>query len=439
MQNRHERFRFKSSEELLEKVKELGLSLPFSEDTNILLTPVFTNNRKIFNRFVVQPMEGYDSEPDGSPSELTWRRYLRYASGGSGIIWFEAVAVMHEGRSNPRQLMLNKNNKEIFKRLIENMREKTPLNIQPFIVAQLTHSGRYSKPDGIPLPLVPCHNSLLDRGNETILTDNELAKIMDKFIESALMAYEAGFDAVDIKACHGYLIHELLFSFNRKNSIYGGPEHEKRFRFLLETIDRIRQAKPEIQITTRLNLSDLYPGGFGTTADGRDYELSESLMLTGELEKRGITIINTTMGSPYFNPHVVRPFDNPLPGVKPPEEHPLTGVIRMIEGTGIIQHKYPNLKVIGSAYSWLRQYSLNVGAGVIKEGMATFIGFGRNSFAYPHMPLDLMTKGKVDPKKFCITCSGCTRLTKSMRPGGCVIHDREIYGAELKKLIADGK
>ncbi len=435
----HERFRFKSSEELLEKAEKLGLLLPFSEDTGILLSPVMAGSREIANRFVVQPMEGYDSEPGGSPSELTIRRYLRYAGGGSGIIWSEAIAVMHEGRSNPRQLMLNRKNIDDYRRLIELIREKNPLKTQPLIVAQLTHSGRYSKPDGTPRPLVPCRNPLLDRGNETILTDNQLAEIMDRFIETAITAYEAGFDAVDIKACHGYLIHELLFSYHRQNSVYGGPEHERRFRFLLETIDRIMQEKPGMPITTRINLSDLYPGGFGTTPDGRNPELSEALMLARELEKRGITILNTTMGSPYFNPHVVRPFDNPLPGSAPPDEHPLAGVIRMINGAGVIQKNFPGLKVAGSAYSWLRQYSLNVGAGAVKEGLVTFIGFGRNSFAYPEMPLDLLTKGKTDPGKFCITCSGCTRLIRSLRPGGCVIHDRKIYGAELKKLIADGK
>ncbi|MGQ9620165.1 MAG: oxidoreductase, partial [Bacteroidales bacterium] len=404
-------------------------------DISILLKPINVEGRIISNRFVVQPMEGYDAAPDGSPSDLTIRRYLRYAGGGSGIIWFEAIAVMPEGRSNPRQLIINRENYVKYRQLMENMRSKAPLNIQPFVVAQLTHSGRYSKPDSISHPLVPCKNPLLDKGNEKILTDYGLKKIQEKFIEAAKLAREAGFDAIDIKACHGYLIHELLFSFQRKNSRYGGREPEKRFRFLLETIERIKEEVPGIKVTTRLNISDLYSGGFCTTPDGKNYNLSEALLLTGELEKRGIKILNTTMGSPYYNPHVVRPYDNPLPGAEPPEEHPLQGVIRMIEGISVIQHSYPGMMIIGSAYSWLRHFALNVGAAVVQSGGATFIGFGRNSFAYPSMPFDLMTKGYADTSKFCITCSGCTRLIKNFRPAGCVIHDREIYGAELKKLI----
>jgi 2,4-dienoyl-CoA reductase-like NADH-dependent reductase (Old Yellow Enzyme family) len=113
--------------------------------------------------------------------------------------------------------------------------------------------------------------------------------------------------------------------------------------------------------------------------------------------------------------------------------------MRMINGTSVFQKRFPEIFFVGSAYSYLRQFAPNVGAAVIKNGDASFIGFGRNSFAYPSMPSDIVKKRKADPSKFCITCSGCTRLISNLRPGGCVIHDREIYGAELKKLIADGK
>ena len=145
------------------------------------------------------------------------------------------------------------------------------------------------------------------------------------------------------------------------------------------------------------------------------------------------------MGSPYFNPHVTRPYDNPLPGQQVPDEHPLLGVIKMIRGTSLFQKKFPELFFVGSAYSYLRQYAPNVGAAILKNGDSSLIGFGRSSFAYPTLPLDLMKNGKADPSKVCITCSGCTRLIRNLRPGGCVIRDRKIYGDELKKLIADGK
>jgi hypothetical protein len=145
------------------------------------------------------------------------------------------------------------------------------------------------------------------------------------------------------------------------------------------------------------------------------------------------------MGSPYFNPHVTRPYDTPLPGQKVPVEHPLAGVVKMINGTTLFQKRFPGIQFVGSAYSWLRQFAPNVGAAVVKNGYASFIGFGRSSFAYPSLPADLKNEGRADPSKVCITCSGCTRLIRNFRPGGCVIRDKEIYGNELKKLIADGK
>lgn len=384
-------------------------------------------------------MEGYDSLPDGSPSELTTRRYHRYAEGGSGIIWFEAIAVRHDGRSNPRQLMITESNAGSFKRLVNEMREMAPENIHPFIVAQITHSGRYSKPDGLAAPVVAQNNPVLDKGSMRVLTDGELKEIQKKMIKASQLAYEAGFDAVDIKACHGYLVHELLSVSNRNDSIYGGKDPSARFRFLLETIDGVMSETPGLTVTTRLNISDLYPGGFGTTPDGLHPDLYEPLLLTGELRQLGVKLINITMGSPYYNPYVVRPFDTPLPGTGVPEEHPLYGVIRLIEGTSVIQRSFPDMLAVGSGYSWLRQFAPNTGAAVIKSGNASFIGFGRSSFAYPSLPLDLMTTGKADPGKVCITCSGCTRLINNLHPGGCVTRDREIYGEELKKLVKNGK
>jgi 2,4-dienoyl-CoA reductase-like NADH-dependent reductase (Old Yellow Enzyme family) len=145
------------------------------------------------------------------------------------------------------------------------------------------------------------------------------------------------------------------------------------------------------------------------------------------------------MGNPYFNPHISRPFDNPVPGQTLPDEHPLEGVMRMINGTSLFQRRFPEIAIVGSAWSYLRQFAPNAGAAVIKSGDSTFIGFGRNSFAYPSMPLDLMKNGKADRSKTCITCSGCSRLIRDLRPGGCVIHDREIYGNKLKKLMSNGK
>jgi 2,4-dienoyl-CoA reductase (NADPH2) len=435
----HERFRFRDGDEIIGKAKELGHNLPFSTDLSPFLDSITIDGFSIQNRFVVQPMEGYDSESEGSPSPLTKRRYLRYAEGGSGIIWFEATAVSSDGRSNPGQLMITSSNLDSYKSLVSDMKmASSKRGFRPLLVIQLTHSGRYSKPDGKPQPRVAALNPVLDRIKPYILSDIDLRNIQEHYISSAKLATEAGFDAIDIKACHGYLIIDSLSAKTRAGSIYGGDSPVSRFRFMLETIDRIREELPGIMLTTRLNISDCYKGGFGVDENGLP-EFTEPLLLVEELLKRDIRLINISMGSPYFNPYITRPFDTPVPGSKLPDEHPLDGVMRMIGSTSLFQNRFPEVSFVGSAYSYLRQFSLNIGAAVLKNRGASFIGFGRNSFAYPSMPYDIISKNKADTSRFCITCSGCTRLISNLRHGGCVIRDKEIYGAELKKLIADGK
>jgi 2,4-dienoyl-CoA reductase (NADPH2) len=228
----HERFRYKNKEEIISKANDLGYELPFSDDISPLFTPVTIEGFPVANRLVVQPMEGYDSESNGSPSALTNRRYFRYAEGGSGIIWFEAVAVSSECRSNPGQLWINEKNVSDFTALNDEVRKKADIaGIKPLLVIQLTHSGRYSKPDGKPKPQVAVLNRLLDKSSPYILKDNDLKKIQDQYVIAAKLATDSGFDAIDIKACHGYLMIEILAAKSREGSIYGGEDPSYRFRY----------------------------------------------------------------------------------------------------------------------------------------------------------------------------------------------------------------
>ncbi|MCX6301060.1 MAG: hypothetical protein NTW82_02655 [Bacteroidia bacterium] len=434
----HGRFSYKSKDQLILKARELNLDMPYSEDLSPLTESAIVNGFPVTNRMVVQPMEGHDGEYDGSPSDLSRRRYLRYAEGGSGIIWFEAVSVSSDGRSNPRQLWMQKKSQDKYSFLNGDIRKHANKNgFNPMLVIQLTHSGRYSNPEGKSAPRVASLNPVLDKTAPFILSDDDLKRIQDQYVIASRLSFRSGFDAIDIKACHGYLVVELLAAKNREKSIFGGEETEKRFRFMLETIDRIKDEVPDIIVTTRLNISDLYQGGFGVNETGQA-DFTEPLKLVEGLQQKGIQMINLSMGSPYFNSHITRPYDNPLPGFNVPAEYPLEGVVRMINGTALFQKRFRAISFVGSAYSWLRQYAPHAGAAVLTNGGASFIGFGRNSFAYPSMPSDIINKGKADPGKCCITCSGCTRLISSFKPGGCVIQDREIYGVELKKLIADG-
>lgn len=434
----HEKFKYKSFDKLIKKAEELNLQLPYSKDIDLLLQPISISGKQLPNRLVVQPMEGFDGEKDGTPGELTFRRYLRYAEGGSGMIWFEATSIAADGRSNPHQLMLNSETLEKFKILVDKTKtaafKRFGNSHEPFIVLQLTHSGRYSKPDGITSGKVFNKNPYLDIKDEGIelYNDEEIDRIKDTYLKGIELAKLAGFDSVDIKACHGYLLHEMLSSFNRIDSMYGG-NFENRTRLLKDLFNH----NSNIINSIRLNATDLisYPFGFGMKKDNSsEIDLDETKNVIKDLTSINCSLINITAGIPKYNPQIGRPFDSPLRGSLIPYEHPLEGINRLIRITAELQMESPDTPFVGTAYSWLRQYFPNIGAGVIKNEMAKLIGLGRSSFAYPDAPMDLMENGQMDPEKTCISCSRCTELMRFGYNTGCVILDKEIYGKIYKKI-----
>ena len=325
---------------------ELGTALPFTQDVAVLAAPLAVGSKRIPNRLACQAMEGCDGTADGIPDVLTKRRYERFAKGGAGLIWFEATAVMEEGRANPRQLYITKNNLDHFKRQVDAIKE-TALRengYAPVVIMQATHSGRYSKPNGVPAPLIAYNNPIFEKDNpiasDRIVTDNYLDRVGDALVNGAVLAEKAGFDGVDIKCCHRYLNSELLSAYNRPGK-YGGSL-ENRTRLLRESVQgAIESCSKDFIVSSRLNVYDgfAWPYGFGVSNDGSlDFDPKEPDMLIKELYKLGVRILNITMGNPYFNPHVNRPYAQG--GYEPPE-HPLAGVARMLEGIATMKKATP--------------------------------------------------------------------------------------------------
>jgi len=412
---------------------DLGTRLPFSPDTCVLQTPLTVAGKRIPNRLACQAMEGCDGTAGGSPDVLTRRRYDRFARGGAGIIWFEATAVMEEGRANPRQLYITEANLDDFKRQVEAIKE-TALRengYAPLVVMQATHSGRYSKPNGNPAPLIAYNNPIFEKDTpisaDRIVTDEHLDRIGEALVKGAVLAEKAGFDGVDIKCCHRYINSELLSAYTRAGR-YGGSL-ENRTRLLRESIrGAIESCSGDFLVSSRLNVYDgfPYPYGFGVKAGGSlDFDPAEPEWLLKTLYGYGVRLLNITMGNPYFNPHVNRPFAT---GGYEIEEHPLEGVARMLEGTARLKKAVPEMAIICSAVSYLGVAAPNVVAAYIKDGGFDLAGFGRTVFAYPDFARDILQTGSMDKNKICICCSKCTEIMR--RPGGtpgCVIRDRDIY------------
>ncbi|MEA4811639.1 MAG: hypothetical protein VB108_03600 [Anaerolineaceae bacterium] len=438
--NKHEKFSFPNLEALEHKISSLGLSIPLSEDLKPFEHSLEINGNKCPNRIAVLPMEGCDSEADGSPSKLVYRRYKRFFEGGAGLIWWEANAVVQEGRANELQMMLTSKNQKSFSHLLEtSILAGKAVNgecYQPISILQLTHSGRYSRPVGHkPQPLIPQHDPILDPRlgigpDDPLISDAYLDSLIEAYVHSARLAEEAGFDGVDIKACHRYLISELLASHTREGC-YGGS-FENRSRLLLKIIEEVRaQTNPNFIVACRFNVFDAHPYPYGFGVEKNDFwkfDPSEPILLVKRMIESGVNLLSNSAGNPYYiYPQVTRPFDLSSEGIPVPEEHPLKSIERLFSFTEEIQKTAGKIPVVGNGYSWLREFMPFAGAANVRLGRCSLMGIGRNSFAYPDAPKDILMKGMLDKDKCCITCSKCTQMMRDHGTTGCVIKDAAIY------------
>ena len=429
-------FNYKTLDDVRADLDRLGLDLPLSEDTSVLARgfDVKGDAIRFKNAVAIHPMEGFDSAPDGGPSELTTRRYMRFADSDAGLYWFEAVAISNESRSNDRQLWINESNVGSFKKLISAIHEKT--NGAP-VICQLTHSGRFSRPENKPAPIISYHNPVLNKpfyipADHKVVTDEYLDSLVYQYVRAAKLAEEAGFDGVDIKACHRYLMSELLSAYTREGR-YGGS-YENRTRLYREVIAAVK-SEVKIAVATRLGVHDGigHPYGFGDdTEDSSKFDPTEALRLIGDIHSLGINLINVTMGTPYYNPHVNRPY---CKGGYEPPEHPLVGIARMINGAALLQKAFPFITFIGTGYTFLRQFAPYLAAGAVGSGMISAAGFGRMAFAYDGFAKDLIAND-MKPNKCCLTCGKCTELMRAFTTTGCPVRDSEVYAPIYKSACA---
>ena len=441
----HERFHYKTLEDVKAKAAELGLTLPFAEDTHALATPLAVRNILFPNRMGIAPMEGADSLPDGSPSDYTTRRYVKEAVGGAAIIWFEAISIAEEGRSSQTQLLLTKDNLAAYQKLTAAVKEAgmKANGYAPYLILQANHSGRYSNPDNKPAPMIAYRHPELEQyriaDDSCIVSDDYLKGLEEKFGEAAALAKQAGFDAVDIKSCHGYLLAELSSAYTRPGP-YGGS-YENRTRLLKNAI---LAAKPyeddSFMVTARLGIYDgyAYPYGFGVSeGSGLTPDLTEPIRLVAELHRDyGLDLIDLTMGNPYATTHVTRPFDA---GKYPPDEHPFEGLARMIHGIGAVKKAVPGIAVLGSAPTYLRQFADLYAADAVEQGLCDGMLFGRMAFADPDFANEILHTGRIDPGRVCLTCGKCGDLIRAHKPTGCVIRDSKTFMPFYREFLESKK
>jgi NADPH2 dehydrogenase len=467
----------KSVDQLRARLVELGLNLPVDDEVlsssqgSPLAQPLTIGGFPVGNRWCIHPMEGWDANTDGSPTEFTLRRWRRFGMSGAKLIWGgEAAAVQPDGRANPRQTMAIAENLSGLQLLRENLlaahRESHGRTDDLLIGLQLTHSGRFSKPVPGPLqpriaqrhPLLENRYRITARDEEVIWTDAELFGLVDRFVAAAGVAQQAGFHFVDIKACHGYLLHEFLGARHRPGEF--GGDYAGRTRLLREIVQRVRTAWPTMLVGVRLSVFDFVPfepsdglPGTGRPVDVRGllpyelgfgvneldpcaYDLTEPLRLLRDLESWGVTVVNLSCGSPYYNPHLMRPAAfPPSDGYQPPED-PLVGVARQIEVVRQCKQAVPQLPLVGSGYSYLQDYLPHVAQAVVRAGWVDSVGLGRMVLSYPELPADSLAGRALARKSVCRTFSDCTTAPRNQLISGCYPLDERYKGlSEYQDLL----
>ena len=439
-------------------LESIGVDLPWhDEPSSQLALPVTIRDGSAGdftspNRLAILPMEGWDGTADGRPTDLVRRRWGRFGDGGAGLVWGEATAVVPEGRANPNQLVLNCETIDEFATLRGLLADDQVAGLQ------LTHSGRYARPADRAPRTAYVHSSLDEPSGasaSSVLSDDELDELVATFVDAAAMVHEAGFDFVDVKACHGYLGHELMTAHDRPGR-YGG-DFAGRTRFMRSVIEGIRERVPSLAIAARISIFDLapfrpgeagvgettadgaYPYAFGGDGTGLGIDLTEPSLLFSMLEGLGVGLVSATAGSPYYVPHVQRPaYFPPSDGYRPPED-PLVGVARQLAATAELSRRHPDLVVIGSGYSYLQQWLPQVGAGAIAEGGASMVGLGRMALSYPDMPAAILAGGDLESRLICRTFSDCTTAPRAGLISGCFPLDPFYKDHEHRVELAAAK
>ncbi|MBV8767079.1 MAG: NADH:flavin oxidoreductase [Hyphomicrobiales bacterium] len=458
----------------------LGLDMPCDDivasgATCVFAAPIEVAGMKIGNRLALNPMEGWDGEPDGRPSENTIRRWRRFGASGGKLVWGgEAVAVRPDGRANPNQLVMSASTQAEIARLrealVEAHREAMGSDEGLVIGLQLTHSGRFCKPNDHKKfePFVAYRHPLLDRkfgypDDRPVMSDDEIRRLVEDFVIAAKRAQEAGFDFVDIKHCHGYLAHEFLSAHTRPGP-YGGSL-ENRTRFLREVVAGVRSRAPGLGIGVRLSAADLVPfrpdparskpGALGpgipedfssllpyvyafgaAPHNPTEIDLAEPFALFGILRGLDIRFVNVTLASPYYNPHVTRPaLYPPSDGYFPPED-PLVGVMRHLYVVRRLKEAHPDFCLMGSGYTYLQEFLPNVAQAVLRLKWTDFVGLGRMLLAYPELVRDLLEGKPMQKKRLCRSFSDCTTAPRNGLVSGCYPLDAHYKKSEEFKRLA---
>jgi 2,4-dienoyl-CoA reductase-like NADH-dependent reductase (Old Yellow Enzyme family) len=396
-----------------------------------LMQPIMIGNRKCENRFFAQSMECVDSDLEGNPTELTYKRYENLFKGSFGLVDLEAITVTNESRARKTQLEIMPRNEKALEKFIRRLKEVNP-NV--LIVFQLTHSGEISEPEFSRRVTVKQMPGL----EGDLLTEEEVEHIIQQFEVAAKITQNVGADGIDMKLCHGYLGSQILRPYNDRNWKYGGT-WENRSRFAYDLLERIQKATnfdKNFLIGSKMSMWEGFPGGCGSAGpDSPLMDMTESIDLIKGLEARGAQYFIESLGNVHSS----------MAYMEAIQDEPYLSYLHFYFANLMKQNLKKETVVIGSHFSSFRgkknkllsvdpeKSSLfAMGSRCIEDGMMDMVGLGRQSFADPLTPLKLK-EGREDEIKYCTQCMNCEELMIRQQPVGCVAFNRQY--TELFKEV----
>ncbi len=377
-----------------------------------LFSPIKIGNLLLKNRLAMAPMSLNYSTETGKVVQRQIDYYVERARGGIGLIVSESNYVSPEARGAARRVGLYSDDMvPEHRRLVEAVhRENTP------IIAQLHHSGRSTAVSAIgQYPVSASAVQLMVRGDPYVgtipraLSIPEIESLVELFAEAGRRAMAAGFDGVLVHAGHGYLLHQFLSPrTNKRSDRYGGTE-EKRARFLLEVVSRMRkEIGPQTPLVVRLT-------GEEHTENG--YKVNFTCKVARWLEESGASAINISSGAPEELEFLVGPRSFPE-GFNVP----LAARVKA-------EVKFP-VSVVG------RIKGLEMADAIIAEGKADQLWMGRPLIADPYLPRKAR-EGRLMEIRECLACNHCLTLANDGVEVECAVNAEVGREGEMRLVPAE--
>ncbi|MCD0503841.1 NAD(P)/FAD-dependent oxidoreductase [Bordetella petrii] len=370
----------------------------------LLAQPGQVGRLRLKNRVVMAPMGTNYSTTDGLSTERDRRYYEERAKGGVGMIMTEAMVVTEHARPHQNSLCCYHD------RFIPGLASivETIKKHDCHVFGQLNHRGgllRRSVLNMEPVGPSPWVNPNTGDKVRSLAVD-EIVDIQKQFVASARRLWLAGYDGVEIHAANGYLFQQFFSPrVNQRTDAYGGSL-ENRMRLLLETIDRLRDALPDLCLVVRLSASEFATGG---------YSGADIIALAQAVERAGVDAIDLSGGSnesPQLSKFCIQPPSFPR-GCLAPHARPIkqqVGIPVFVAG---------------------RMVEPQDAEAMLASGSADFVSIGRALYADPHWCDKAFGKIRA-PIRQCIACNVCFERLTLEKDVSCV--QNPMIGTEFEAL-----